>query len=493
MRGKPPSPCLTSVWPAPILRLDFSVSPITLFAMYSARILSLLLVPVLVSSCKLGPDYERPAVAVPESFPGVAGGESIGDRSWNEVFTDPVLRGLIDEALRNNQDLVQATYRIEEARALAGVARSEFFPVLGGDASISRRRNSNDRTPPGVNPYSTEYSLGAMMSYEVDLWGRVRRSNEAARANLLGSTHARAAVETGLIAAVAAAYIDLRTFDRQLQIAQQTLKSRRESLDLVNERAAQGVSSDLEVGQAEVLFYQAQVAIPIAETSIATTEHALSVLLGRLPGRVARGLELEQLGTRVAVKGGIPSALLERRPDLMATEQRLVALNANIGVAKAAWFPALSLTASGGFASTDLDRLLTSNAGAWSFAPSLTAPLFTGGRITSQVRATEARRDEAVAAYQGAIQQAFREVADALETHRKSREIVGSQEKLVESFEKVARLATERYDAGASSYLEVLDAERNVFDGRLALAEARRGQLLSIVAAYRALGGGWTK
>lgn len=455
--------------------------------------LPFLLVPVFLSSCMVGTDYQRPAVAVPEVLPGASGEGSLGDNSWREVFGDPVLQGLIEEALQNNQDLVAATYRIEEARALSLAARSEFFPVIGGDTAVSRRRAPDNRTPPGFNPNSTEYSLTGFLSYEADLWGRVRRSNEAARANLLAATHARAAVENGLVAAVAAGYIDLRTFDRQLQIARQTLGSRGESLDLVNKRADEGLSSDLEVGQAEVLLYQAEVAIPRTENAIAITENLLSLLVGRLPDQVARGRELEQLGTRVVVRGGLPSALLERRPDLMAAEQRLVALNANVGIAKAAWFPELSLTAVGGFASTDLDRLLTSSAGAWSFTPSLAAPLFTGGRILAGVRATEARRDEAVAAYQGAIQQAFREVADALQTYQKSGEIVASQERLVGSFDKVARLATARYDAGESSYLEVLDAERNVFEGRLALAEARRLQLQSVVAAYRALGGGWTR
>ncbi len=457
------------------------------------RLTALLAAAVLPLSCTMGPDYQQPLTAVPESLPGPSGEHSIADRAWADVFTDPVLRSLIAEALENNRDLAIAAHRIEEARAITGVAASEFFPNLGASGSAERTRRARSITPPGTDREVNEFRLGGLLSYEVDLWGRVRRSNEASRAALLASQFGRATIETTIIAAVASAYIDLRALDRQLQIASQTVESRRRSLDLVKERAAQGVTSELEVGQAEVLLHQAEVSIPRIQNQLATTSNALSTLLGRLPGDIPRGRSLEALDEGIAVTGGLPSNLLLRRPDILGAEQDLVALNADIGIARTAYFPSLSLTGRGGMASTDLDRLLRSDNITLAGAADLAAPIFTAGRISSSIRATEARRDQALARYESVILTAFRESADALATHGHANEIVRRQQQLVDSLDKVARLATSRYEGGASSFLEVLDAERNAFEGQLALTDARRLKLQSVVAAYRALGGGWAR
>ncbi len=445
-------------------------------------------------SCTMGPNYVRPSVATPSSLRGDTGGtDSIGDATWKQVFGDPVLQGLIDEALVNNRDLVAATYRIEEAQAAAAAARSELFPTVDGGGSATRRRSSEAVGPglPGSSPYSNSFDIGALLSYEVDLWGRIRRSNEGARARLLGTEYARATVQTGLVAAVASAYIDLRAFDRQLEIAKRTVETRKNALSLVQERAKQGVSSDLETSQAEVLLRQAEVAVPTAEQRIASKENELSLLLGRMPGGISRGRTLENLGTKVRVAGGLPSAVLERRPDILATEQALVSANADIGIAKAAYFPALRLTGQGGVLSTDIEDLFDSRARTWAFTPALAGPIFDAGRTRAGVNAATARQKQVLADYEKAIQTAFRETADALVTYEKSGDIVSRQRALVAALQRVADLASDRYEGGASSYLEVLDAQRNLFDGELTLTDALRLRLQSVVATYRSLGGGW--
>jgi multidrug efflux system outer membrane protein len=447
-----------------------------------------------LASCAFGPIYKKPETTLPSTIrDGGSGAESSGDKLWKDMFPDAALRGLIDEALVNNRDLVAATYRIEEAAAAADAARSQFFPTLDGQGSATRGRSSqeNGPIPPGFNPYFNSFNLGALLSYEVDLWGRVRKSNESARARLLASEYARATVQSILVASVAAAYIDLRAADRQLEIARTTLASRKESLEIVRKRVQEGVSSDLESGQAEVLLHQAEVAVPTAERAIRLKENEISLLLGRMPGGVQRGQSLEALAGRMRVSAGLPTALLERRPDVLAAEQNLIAQNADIGVAKAAYFPALRLTGQGGLLSNDVDQLFESTARTWAFTPSLAGPIFDGGRIRANVKATEARQKQSLAKYEKSIQLAFRESADALISYAKAGEIVGRQRDLVGSLQKVTDLASARYEGGASSFLEVLDAERNLFDGELALTDTLRLRSLSVVDAYRALGGGW--
>jgi multidrug efflux system outer membrane protein len=447
-----------------------------------------------LAGCTVGPDYQRPTVALPAALGGPEG-ESLGDQGWRAVFPDPALHGLIAESLAANRDLVRATYRVEEAAALVGIARSQYFPTLDAGASFTRTRLSQEtgQVPPGVNPYASIHNLSGLLAWEADLWGRLRRANEAARARLLESELNRDALRNGLIAAVAAGYFDLRAFDGQLEIARKTVASRVETYELQRLRAELGDISELELGQTEVLLREAEVAVPRLEQAIALQQHALSVLLGRNPGAVDRGRPLEELQGAVGVAAGLPAALLERRPDLRAAEQQLVALNAEIGVARAAYFPTLTLTGQAGFASGELSDLFTSPARTWAFNPALTVPIFNAGRIRANVRAAEARQRQAVAAYEGAIQTAFREVQDALVSYEAAGRVVTSQTQLVAALSSVAGLARERYDNGLSSHLEVLDAERGYFSGELALTEARRQRLQAVVAAYRALGGGWTE
>ena len=442
----------------------------------------------------MGPNYTKPVVPVPGQ---IRGGDnqspSLGAASWKRVFGDPVLQSLIGEALANNKDLVAATYRIEEAQAMAGAARSQFFPALDGSSKASRSRGSEASNPmlANVSPYSNSFDLTALLSYEVDLWGRIRRSNESARARVLQSEFARSTVQSSLVAAVASTYVDLRAYDRQLEISERTLDSRKKSFSLVQERAKQGVSSDLEVSQGEVLLRQAEVAIPTAQQAILLKENQLSLLLGRMPGSITRGRNLDGLGTAVRISSGLPSSVLENRPDILAAEQNLVSLNADIGVAKAAYFPALRLTGRGGLLSSDVDNLFDATARTWSFAPTLAGPIFDAGRTKFGVKAAEARQKQALADYEKSIQTAFREVADALQSYGKVGDIVSRQTALVAALQKVSDLASARYEGGASSYLEVLDAQRALFDGELSLTNAMRLRVQTVVESYRALGGGW--
>ena len=447
-------------------------------------------------SCKMGPDYKRPEVALPVSVRGGnTDGVSMGAANWKDVFTDPVLQGLIQEALENNRDLVAATYRIEEARAFAGATNSAFFPELEASGSATRSRTTQEtgQVFPGANPYSNRFNVSGLLSYEIDLWGRVRRSSESARARLLASEYAQQTVISSLIAEVATAYVDLRSFDMQLNISLETLASRQKSYALVQERTKQGVSSDLELNQSEVLLRQAEVAVPSAERAIKLKENEICLLLGRNPGGVARGKALDKLTTSVGIAAGLPTDLLARRPDVLAAEQELISANADIGVAKAAYFPALTLTGNGGYLSADMDQLFEKTARTWAITPTLTAPIFNAGRIGFGVKSAEAIQKQTLAAYEKAIQSAFREAADALISFEKTTDILSRQTAYVAALQRVSDLANTRYDGGASSYLEVLDAQRNLFEGQLQLTNARRVRLQSVVAAYRALGGGWSK
>ncbi len=441
----------------------------------------------LLGSCVLGPQPGSPDYPTPDSVRGDSGphGASFGDRAWRQVFTDATLKSLIETALKNNPDMVAATYRIEEARALAGAARADWFPTLDGAADAVARGTGKG------GDHSDSYSMSGLLSWEIDLWGGIRRSNEAARARELQAQYQRDAVQTSLIAAVAGAYIELKSLDERLEISKRTAESRQKSLDLVLERRNGGVSSDLEVGQAEALLGQARTAIPVTEQAIAAKENEIRSLLGEFPGSVARGGSLDSLESRLRIKVGLPSELLQRRPDIAAADQAFQAATAEIGVAQALRLPRLALTGSGGWASTDLDQLLERKSGVYSIGPDLAGPIFDAGRGKSRVMAAEALAKQALAEHDRAAKQAFREAADAINAHVKTGEIVTEQSRLVESERKVATVANERFLGGASSYLEVLDAERNLFDSELQLTDARRDRLLSVVQAYRALGGGW--
>lgn len=447
---------------------------------------------VLLSSCMLGPEPGSPDVAVPASFRSDTAphGTSFGDRSWRKVFSDGTLHNLISRALKNNPDLVAATYRIEEARALAESSRANWFPSLDGNAGASANYASRNSAPV-TKRHSESYNLTGLLSWELDLWGGIARDNQAARARLLQSEYQRDAVQTSLIAAVVTSYIDLQNLDERLAISRRTADSRRGSRDLVTTRRDGGVSSDLEVGQADALLSQAQILIPTTERAITEKENELRALLGEYPGSIARGGSLDRLDSSFRITAGLPSSLMARRPDISAADMAFQAATADIGVAEALRFPSLSLTGQGGFASRDLGNLLEGGSAAFSIGPQLTGPIFDAGRGTARVKAAQARAQIALADYQKAVQQAFRETADALNAYQKTGEIIAEGSRLVSSQKSVSGIALERFQGGSSSYLEVLDAERELFTAELDLADARSNRLRAVVQAYRAIGGGW--
>ncbi|MGL4401892.1 MAG: efflux transporter outer membrane subunit [Luteolibacter sp.] len=457
----------------------------------------ILLLPgvVLLSSCILGPEPGTADLQVPASFRGDTAphGSSFGEKSWRKVFSDPTLKQLIDRALKNNPDLVAATFRIEEARARAGTARASWFPTLDGStsAAASGRSRNTDGISSGIDRTSESYDLTGLLSWELDLWGGIARDNQAARARLLQSEYQRDAVQTSLIAAVAIAYIDLQNLDERLSIARRTAESRKGSLELVTARRDGGVSSDLEVGQAEALLSQARLLIPATERAIAEKENEIKSLLGDYPGNVSRGGSLDNLDASFRISAGLPSALMARRPDISAADQSFQAATADIGVAEALRFPRLILTGQGGLISGDLGKLLEGGAAAYSAGPQLAGPIFDAGRSGFRVKAAQANARIALAAYDKAVQQAFREIADALVAYQKTGEIIAEGTRLVDSQKNVSSIALDRFQGGASSYLEVLDAERELFSSELDLADSRSNRLRAVVLAYRALGGGW--
>ncbi|MES2438536.1 MAG: efflux transporter outer membrane subunit, partial [Verrucomicrobiota bacterium] len=391
---------------------------------------------------------------------------------------------------KNNPDLVAATYRIEEARALAESSRANWFPTLDGNAGATANYASRNSAPV-VDRHSDSYNLTGLLSWELDLWGGIARDNQAARARLLESEYQRDAVQTSLIASVVTSYIDLQNLDERLAISRRTAESRKGSLELVTVRRDGGVSSDLEVGQAEALLSQAQILIPATERSINAKENEIRALLGEYPGSIIRGGSLDRLDAAFRISGGLPSSLMARRPDISAADQSFQAATADIGVAEALRFPSLSLTGQGGVISGDLGNLLEGGSAAYSIGPQLTGPLFDGGRANARVRAAQARAKVALADYQKAVQKAFQETADSLNAYQKTGEIISEQTKLVASQKSVSSIALDRFQGGSSSYLEVLDAERGLFTAELDLADARSNRLRAVVQAYRALGGGW--
>lgn len=446
---------------------------------------------LLVSSCVLGPDPGAPDATAPTAIRGdhAPHGESFGDKAWRQVFTDATLRSLIERALADNPDLVAATFRIEQARATTAAARSDWFPQLGGSAGAGTAYSP--ARPAGGSRSSENYDLTAGLSWELDLWGGIRRSNQSARAKLLEAEYRRDAVQTSLVATVATAYIELKNLDERLAISKRTAESRKESLELVITQRDGGVSSDLEVGQAEALLGQARTAIPSTEQAIAAKENEIRFLLGEFPAAVARGGSLGGLDRSLRIKGGLPSNLLERRPDVAAASQSYQAAVAEIGVAESLRLPSLSLTGSGGLLSNEIDNLLSNRSVTYTIGPRLVGPIFDAGRSKARVDAAKARAGEALAAHDRAAKLAFREAADAINNHTKSGEIITEQSRLIEALRKVAKVAAERFEGGESSYLQVLDAERSLFSAELELVDARRNRLLAVVQAYRALGGGW--
>jgi len=449
--------------------------------------------------CTVGPDYKRPIVTVPDAYRGAAPLEpttpdavSIGDRAWWDLFQDEQLQELIRTALQQNVDMRIAATRILQARAQLGTTRADQFPTVDAGASATRTRAPKSTAPFPLDPYQiNDFQLTASVAWEIDFWGKFRRATEAARARLLASEWGRRAVATSLISQVASAYFEMRAFDRQLDVATRTLASRRESLRLTEVSASGGATSLVDVRQAEQLVFNAAATISDLERQVAQQENYISVLLGRNPSDVPRGATLEQQAHIPEIPVGLPSALLERRPDVREAEQLLVAANANIGIARAAYFPQISLTGNGGVQTAALSSLFTTPAGLWSFGAGLTQPIFNAGRTHSRVALSKAQQEEAVLAYQQTIQQSLREVSDALVGYRKGRDFREQQQLLNRAATDARRLADIRYRGGATSYLEVLDSDTRMFSAELGVTQAELSELLSLVQLYRALGGGW--
>jgi len=450
----------------------------------------------------VGPDYKRPAVESPETYRRAASdtnapsaSSSFADLGWWEVFKDPQLSAYLGEALTNNWDIKIAAARVLQAEAAARITRSQFFPTVnaGGDLVTSRASEKGPATvPPGTNPQQGYGDVFlSMPAYEVDLWGRIRRANEAARANLLASVEAQRTVRQTLVAQVATAYLDLLELDLELQIARQTYAVRTNSLSLTESRHQGGVASVQDVYQGRILVYTAEAAIVDTQRRIEQQENLLSILLGRNPGHIERSKPLLLQDLRAEVPPGLPSSLLERRPDLRAAEQQLVASNADIGQAKAAFYPQLTLTGFYGYQTVALSDLFSAPARTWQFGPAVTMPLFTGGRLKGNLKLAEARFQESVASYQGVVQGAFREVSDSLIAYQRTQEFRAKQELNTQAHRDATTTANDRYEGGVTSYLEVLYNEQELFNAELALAQARLNELLSVVQLYRALGGGW--
>jgi outer membrane protein, multidrug efflux system len=450
-----------------------------------------------VAGCTVGPDYKRPAASVPATYRGAAAEgngpagatSSLGDQKWWDVFKDQQLGSLIRTALQQNYDVRIAGARILQAQAQLGITRANQFPSVTAGASLADNRSARSAFLPAFEKSTGSVNLGA--AWDLDFWGKYRRASEAARANLAATEWGRKEVVTTLVASLASAYFQLRAMDLELEISRRTLASRQESLRLTGILADRGSTSMLDVRQAEQLVFTAAAEVPALEQQIEQQENLISILLGNNPGDVPRGLKLTDQVQPPEVPPGLTSALLERRPDIRQAEQELIAFNAQIGIARAAYFPQIVLSGFGGFQTAALTNLFSGPAGAWNFGASLTQPIFTAGRLRSNVRLAEAQRQQALLFYQQTIQGAFRNVSDGLVAYRKTREFRAQEELLFQSAQDAARLSHMRYTGGVTGYLEVLTNETNAFSAELGLVQARLNEFLSLVQLYQSLGGGW--
>ena len=448
-------------------------------------------IALLVSGCMVGPDYVRPDVQTPPAWRiSETDARDTANTAWWKQFGDAQLNALIDEALVANKDLLIASARIDEYAGRLGVTRADLFPQVGIGYGASRQKN----TLPGTTTKGTYngYDMLISASWEIDFWGKLRRQDEAARAQLIASEEGRRVVVLTLVTGVAGAYINLRDLDRQLEIAIETARTREASYKLFQDRYAGGLISILELSQNKSQYDEAQASIPLIEQSIAQQENALSTLLGRNPGPIARGKNIDDLAAPT-IPEGLPSSLLERRPDLRAAEQQLIAANALIGAARAAYYPSISLTGLFGVASGNLSNLFTSGAKIWQYAGAIDMPIFTAGKIGSQVEVAEAQQQQALFSYQKAIQTAFREVNDALIAQDRTRVQLEAQRQQVDSLRQYADTARLRYDNGYTSYIEVLDAERSLFQAQLQFTQTQQKRLQALVDLYKAMGGGWSE
>jgi len=454
----------------------------------------LVLLALGLGGCKVGPDYLRPDVETPPAWrlTDREAQETVNTAWWRQLG-DPVLDDLIASAMKENQDLMIAAARVDQFAAQVGVVRADLFPQAGAAAQFGQQkvteRSGND-LPAGYHDVTGNQQVVLNASWEIDIWGRIRRSTEAARADLLASEEGRRGVVLSLVSSVAVAYVNLRDLDRQLEISKRTAELRKGSYELLQYRLQAGVINAMELAQAKSEYEQAVATIPQVEKSIARQENAISVLLGRDPGPVPRGKSIDELRLP-AVPAGLPSDLLERRPDIRQAEQNLISANAQIGVAKAAYFPAVSLTGFLGFASSDFSDLFTGPAGVWQYSAPVTAPIFTAGKISGQVKVSEAVQRQALHQYQLAVQTAFREVNDLLADQALTRRQLEALHKRVKALKVYSDLARLRFDNGYSSYIEVLDAERSLFDVELFYVQSQAALFQAVIDLYKAMGGGW--
>ncbi len=448
------------------------------------------------SSCTVGPDYTPPQVSLPQGWRDLEGaqGETLANVPWWDLFQDPVLHELIKVALAQNKDLQIAVERIEEARALYGITRADFYPKLDAVASAGRVRVSEENLPAGAAGSDVEHNVfgvGASMYWELDLFGRIRRASEAQQAALYATEHARRAVVLALVADVARAYVEMRDYDRRLEISRATLQSRREYADLVRVRYEGGLTSELDWRQAEAELHRTTARVHEFEQLVTQKENELSLLLGRNPGAIPRGRGVAALPLPPRIPPGLPAELLQRRPDLRAAEEGLVAANARIGEAKALLYPTISLTGFFGFESTELGDLASAPARTWSIGANLLQPIFNSGQLQSRVEVAESQQRQVLFAYEQAILLALREVEDSLVGYRKSGDRRGSETSRVAAQRRVLELAEVRYRGDVAPYLDVLDAQRSLLESELNEAEAMRDQFVALIQIYKALGGGW--
>ena len=458
---------------------------------------ALLAFAISFAGCTVGPKYQRPAINTPSAYrgenaaqPAIASAESLGNEKWWEVFQDPVLQQLIRTALQQNYDVQIAATRVLQAQAELGITRANQFPMLGAGAQAFSERNP--KISSAFPAYQTNVGqVDLSVIWNLDFWGKYRRETEAARAELLASEWGRRAVLTSVVSSVATAYFQLRELDLALEISKSTLASRQDSLRLTNVLAKNGSASMLDVRQSEELVYTASETIPDLERQIAQQEDALSTLLGENPGDIPRGHPLTEQPNPPTVPAGLPSELLERRPDIREAEQTLIAANAEIGVAKAAYFPDISLTGTAGFESYALTKLFNASSGLWNTAGTLTQPVFEAGSLHAGVRLAQAQEQQMLLTYKQTIVGAFQQVSDSLVAYQKDREYREQQQQLTFSAQEADRLSNILYQHGGASYLQVLTSETNYFAAELNLAQAQLNERLSLVQLYNALGGGW--
>jgi len=456
------------------------------------KILSTALIVLLLGACAVGPDYEKPEINTPEAyrFTDEEASDVVNTQWWTQ-FDDVVLDELIDEALRANLDVRTAAARVEQFAARLNITRSELFPQVGYGVGGDRQGISRDKANTlGVDSITTSYEATINVGWELDVWGRIRRASEASRAQLLAAEESRRTVILSLVSSVATSYVSLRRLDSQLEIAIRTRDLRAESLRLFELQFSGGVISQLQLSQIQSEYELAVGAVPVIERDIAILENLISSLLGRNPGAIPRGKTIDKL-TLAQVPEGVPSDVLLRRPDIRQAEQDLISNNALIGVARAAYFPRISLTGLAGFVSGDLDAWFDSDSVAWAAGGALSGSIFTGGALSGGVKQAEALQQQSLFTYQQSIITALQEVEDALISTQKAREKLLSDGRRVDALTEYSRMARLRYDNGFTSYIEVLDSERSLFAAKLTFVDTQKDIYVGLINTYKAMGGGW--